>query len=338
MVLEKILQGPLDCKEIQPINRKKNQPWIFTGRTAVEAEAPILCPPDAKNWLTGKDPDPGKDWRQEEKRVTEDETVVWNHLLDGQSLCNLGVLLMNTEAWRAAVHGVAKTQTRLRDWTGTGKKVRRTKEGSFSSVAQSDFLRHHELQHARPPCPSSTPRVYSNSIHWISDAIQPSHPLSSLSPPAPNPSQHQSLFQWVNSSYEVAKVLEFQLQHQSVQWTQRTDLLQDGLVGSPCSLRTLKSLLQHHSSKASIFCCPAFFTVQLSHSYMTTGKTIALTRWTVVGKVMSLLFNMLSRLVITFLPMSKHLLISWLQSPSAVILEPKIVKSDTVRPIFNKLF
>ena len=86
---------------------------------------------------------------------------------------------------------------------------------------------------------------------------------------------------------------------------------------------TLKSLLQHHSSKASILRCSAFFTDQLTHPYMTTGKTIALTRWTLVGKVMSLLLNMLSRLVITFLPRSKHLLISWLQSPSAVILEPK---------------
>ena len=86
---------------------------------------------------------------------------------------------------------------------------------------------------------------------------------------------------------------------------------------------TLKSLLQHHSSKASVLRCSAFFTVQLSHPYMTTGKTIALTRRTFVGKIMSLLLNMLSRLVITFLPRSKHLLFSWLQSPSAVILEPK---------------
>src|SRR5574342_595683 len=86
---------------------------------------------------------------------------------------------------------------------------------------------------------------------------------------------------------------------------------------------TLKSLLQHHSSKASVLQCSAFFTVQLSHPYMTTGKTIALTRWTFVVKVMSLLLNMLSRLVITFLPRSKRLLISWLQSPSAMILEPK---------------
>ena len=96
---------------------------------------------------------------------------------------------------------------------------------------------------------------------------------------------------------------------------------------------TLKSLLQHHSSKASILRCSAFFTVQLSHPYMTTGKTIALTKRTFVGKVMSLLLNMLSRLVITFLPRSKRLLISWLQSPSSVILEPPKIKSDTVSTV-----
>ena len=96
---------------------------------------------------------------------------------------------------------------------------------------------------------------------------------------------------------------------------------------------TLKSLLQHHSSKASIFQHSAFFTVQLSHPYMTTGKTIVLTRRTFVGKVMSLLFNMLSRLVLTFLPRSKRLFISWLQSPSAVILEPPKIKSDTVSTV-----
>ena len=96
---------------------------------------------------------------------------------------------------------------------------------------------------------------------------------------------------------------------------------------------TLKSLLQHHSSKASILRRSAVFTVQLSHLYMTTGKTIALTRPTFVGKVMSLLFNMLSRLAITFLPRSKHLLISWLQSPSAVILEHRKIKSDTVSTV-----
>ena len=96
---------------------------------------------------------------------------------------------------------------------------------------------------------------------------------------------------------------------------------------------TLKSLLQHHSSKASIFHHSAFFTVQLSHPYMTTGKTIALTRRTFVNKVMSLLLNMLPRLVITFLPRCKHLLISWLQSTNAVILEPQKIKSDTVSTV-----
>ena len=96
---------------------------------------------------------------------------------------------------------------------------------------------------------------------------------------------------------------------------------------------TLKSLLQHHSSKASILWHSAFFTVQLSHPYVTTGKTIALTKWTLVGKVMSLLLNMLSRLVITLLPRSKHLLISWLQSPFAVILEPPKINSDTVSTV-----
>ena len=96
---------------------------------------------------------------------------------------------------------------------------------------------------------------------------------------------------------------------------------------------TLKSLLQHHSSKASIIWRSAFFMVQLSHPYMTTGKTIALTRQIFVGKVMSLLFNMLSSLVITFLPRSKFLLISWLQSPSAVILEPRKIKSATVSTV-----
>ena len=121
--------------------------------------------------------------------------------------------------------------------------------------------------------------------------------------------------------------MEPQLQHQTFQFriSFRMDWL-DLLAGQ----RTLKSLLQHHSSKASILWRSAFFIVQLSHSYMTTGKTIALTRWTFVGKITSLLFNMLSGLVITFLPRSKRLLISWLRSPSAVILELRKIKSVTV--------
>ena len=132
---------------------------------------------------------------------------------------------------------------------------------------------HHQL-----PDPTQT------HVHWVGDAIQPSHSLSFPSPPALNLSQHQGLFKWVSSLNLVARVLEFQLQHQSFQWIPRTDLHYDRLVGSPCSPRTLKSLLQYHSSKASILRRSAFFTVQLSHPYMTTGKTIALTRQTLLAK------------------------------------------------------
>ena len=131
-----------------------------------------------------------------------------------------------------------------------------------------------------------------------------SHPLLLLPPIPPS----KSFFQWVNSSHEVAKVLEFQPQYQSFQWTPRNDLLRMDWLDLLAVQGTLKSLLQHHSSKTSILWHSAFFTVQLSHSYMTTGKTIALTRQTFVGKVITLLFNMLSRLVITFLPRTKRLL------------------------------
>ena len=107
----------------------------------------------------------------------------------------------------------------------------------FSRSVMSDSLRHHEPQNTRPPCPSPTPRVHTNPCPLVGDAIQPSHPPSSPSLPALNLSQHQGLFQWVSSSHQVAKILEFQLQHQSFQWTPGTDLLWDGLVGSPCSPR-----------------------------------------------------------------------------------------------------
>ena len=122
----------------------------------------------------------------------------------------------------------------------------------------------------------------------------------------------------INPSYEYSGLISYR-----IDWF-------DFLAGS------LKSFLQLHSSKALVLQCSAFYIVQLSHPYMTTGKTIALTRWTFVSKVMSLLFNMLSRLIIAFLPRSKCLLISWLQSPSAVILEPKKIKSVT--PLFAHLF
>ena len=169
------------------------------------------------------------------------------------------------------------------------------------------------------PVHHQLPELTQTHVHWVGDAIQPSHPLSSGS------NESGLCIRWLNywsfsfnisPSKEHSGLISFRMD-----WL---DLL--------AVQETLKSLLQHHSSKASIFWRSAFFIVQLSHPYMTTGKTIALTRWTFIGKVMSLLFNMLSRLVITFLPRSKHLLISWLQSPSAVIWEPPKIKSATVSP------
>ena len=140
-------------------------------------------------------------------------------------------------------------------------------------------------------------------------------------------------FEWVSSSHQVAKVLEFQLQHQCFQWTPRTDFLWDGLIGFPCRPRDSQESSPTPQFKSINSSVLSFLHSQLSNPYMTTGKTIALTRWTFVGKVMPLLFNMLSRLVITLLPRSKCLLISWLQSPSAVIMEPRKIKSDTVSTV-----
>ena len=111
------LKSPLDCKEIQPVHPKGNQPWIFNGRTVAEAEAPILSPSDAKSWLIGKDPDAGKEnWRQE-KWVTEDEMVGWHHWLDRHELSKLPELVLDSEAWHVVFHGVTKSQTQLNNWT-----------------------------------------------------------------------------------------------------------------------------------------------------------------------------------------------------------------------------
>ena len=148
-------------------------------------------------------------------------------------------------------------------------------------------------------------------VYWVSDAIQPSHPLSYPSAPAVNLSQDHGLFKWVSSSHQVASVLEFQLQHQSFQWILRTDFLLDGLVESPCSPRVSQEsspTVQFKSISSSVL---SHLYSPTSNPFMTTGKTIALTRRTIVCKVMSLLFNMLCKWVLTFLPRSKHLLISW---------------------------
>ena len=194
-------------------------------------------------------------------------------------------------------------------------------------------LQPHEPQHAQPLCPSPTPRVYTNpcpSSQWCHPAIS-----SSLVPFSSCP---QSLPAWVLSNESVLCIRW--PKYWSFSFNSSPSNEHPGLISFRMDWfdllavqGTLKSLLQHHSSKASILWCSAFFIVQLSHPYMTTGKTIALMRWTSVDKVMSLLLNMLSRLVITFLSRSKRLLILWLQSPSAVILEPRMIKSATVSTV-----
>ena len=198
----------------------------------------------------------------------------------------------------------------------------------------SNSLWPHELQHARLPCPSQTPRACSNSCpssQWChpmpSNHLILCHPLLLLPSIFPSikvfsnesvlrirwPKYWSFIFN-ISPSSEYSGLISFRMD-----WP---DLLE--------VQRTLKSILQHHSSKALVLWHSAFFMVQFSHPYMTTGKSVALTTWTFVGKVMSLLFNMLSGLVIAFLPSRKCLLISWLQSPSAVILKPKKIKSFTL--------
>jgi len=204
-----------------------------------------------------------------------------------------------------------------------------TSSVQFSHSVVSNSLRPHGLQHPRLPCPSPTPGACSNSCplsQWchptISSSIVPfSSCLQSFSASGFFPSSH--FFPSGGQSIRVsasASVLPVNIQ----EWFPL------GLTGWILQSKGLSSLLQDHSPKASILPRSAFFMVQLLHPYMTTGKTIALTRWTFVGKVMFLLVNMLSRLVIAFLPRNKCLLISWQQSPFAVILEPKKIRSLTV--------
>ena len=264
VVLEKRFESPLDSKEIQAVHPKGNQSRIFIGRT--ETKTQILCPPDAKNWLSRKDSKAGKDWgrRRWWQRISWLDAIT--DLMD-MSLSKVWKLVMDSETWGDEVHGVTKSQTRLKLWTElTGRQfsmvvslclmgawqdfmanfhaeyglphslslfssVERVKylivynlhecveripfaafwSDQISCSVVSDSLWPRELQHARPPCPSPTPGVHSDSRPSSQKCHPASHPLSSPSPLAPKPSQHQSLFQWVNSSHEVAKVLEFQL-------------------------------------------------------------------------------------------------------------------------------
>ena len=201
----------------------------------------------------------------------------------------------------------------------------------FSSVPQSCLTLCDPMDCSTPGFPAlhslSFLEFTQTHMHLVNDAIQPSHPLSPSFPHALSLPHHQDHFQWVNSSNQVAKYWSFSFsiippKEHSGLISFRMDWLDLLAVQG-----TLKSLLQHHSSKASILQHSAFFIVQLSHPYMAIGKTIALTRRTFVSKIMSLLFNMLPRFVLAFLPSCNCLLISWLQSPSTVILEPPKVKS-----------
>ena len=194
----------------------------------------------------------------------------------------------------------------------------------FSSPVMSDSLQPHGLWHDLS-LPHHLPKSVQIHVHCIGDASQLSYPLMPSSPSALNISQYEGLFQWVSYLHQMTKILEFQLQHQSFQQVFRVDFL----VWSPCCSRDFQESLQHCSSKASILWCSAFCMVQLPQLYVNTGEIIDLTIRTFVGRVMSLVFNTLSRFVIALLPRNKCPLTSWMQSPSTVILELKKRKSVT---------
>ena len=261
-----------------------------------------------------------------------------------------GTWTMNFQMFKLDLEKAEKLKIKLPTSIGSLKKQESSRKKStflvtlpkpltvFSSVTQPCLTLYDSMDWSTPGLPvhHQLLEFTQTHVHWVGDAIQPSHPLSSPSPP---PSIFPSIRVFSNESFLC------------IRWPKDCSFsftinLSKGYLGL-ISFRmdwldllavqgTLKSLLQHHNSKASILWLSAFFIVQLSHSYTTTRKTIALTRQTFVGKVMSLLFDMISRLVITFLPRSKHLLISWLQSPSAVILEPQRIKP--LFPLFPHLF
>ena len=200
------------------------------------------------------------------------------------------------------------------------------------SVPQSHLTLCNPMDYATPGSPvlHHLPEFAQTHVHWVGDAIQPSHPLLSPSLPAFKFSQHQSPLQWVSSSHQVAEVLELQLQHQPFQWIFRADFLSDRLIWSPCHPRDSQKsspapqLKTFNSLALSLLYAPTLIFI---HDYW---KNYSLILWTFVGQVISLLFNMLSWLVLTVSSRSKHLLISWLQSPSAVILELKKIMLVTV--------
>jgi len=251
-------------------------------------KASILWPPDVKSWIAGKDPDTGKDFGQEAKGVTEDEMAGWHRQVNGHEFEQTSWDSEGQTKKPGILQSMGSHRAR-HNWATEQVSVQ------FSSVTQSYPTLCDPKNHSTPGLPvhHQLPESTQTHAHWVNDAIQPSHPLPSPSPPSLNPSQHQSLcnesalrIRWpkywsfsfnISPSNEHPGLISFRMD-----WL---DLL--AVQG------TLKSLLQHHSSKASILRRSAFFTVQLSHPYMTTGKTIALTRQNFVGKVIALLFNML---------------------------------------------
>ena len=246
------------------------------------------------------------------------QLYTWYHLYVESKILHKGIYLQNRNRFIAIENRLVLPRHREGEaWTGILGLVQ------FSCSVVSDSLQPHELQNARHLCPSPTPGLYPNSCplsHWChlttSSCVVPFSCPQSF--PTSGSFQVSQLFTSGGQRIGVsasASVLPMNIQD----WFfSRIDWLELFAVQE-----TPKSLLQCHSSKASILQCSTFFMVQLSHLYMSTGKTIALTRWTFVGIVMSLFFNMLLRFVMAFLPRSKCLLISWLQSPSTVILEPK---------------
>ena len=292
------------------------------GRTDVEAETPILWPPDAKSWLIWKDPDAGKDWRWEEKGTTEDELVGWHHWFNGHGFrwtpgagdglggpesqrvghdwatelneCRSGRTPI-TESWEVSL------ETLLSSTMNTGSVQLLSRVWLFATPWTASCQASLSITSSRSP-----PKPMSIGLVMTSNHLILCHPL--LLPPSIFP----SIRVFSNGSVlqiRCPKYWSFSFSISPSNAHSRHSFRMD-LLDLLAVQETLKSLLQHYSSKAPILLHSAFCIVQLSHPYMTTGKTIALTRWTFVGKVMSLLFNMLSSLVITFLRRSKHLLIS----------------------------